>query len=263
MKRFIYLALGCLLTVGTMPQSTSAMEEYKNPVEFNDFINSIEDNILPESDYVVEIHEKTQHCIHHTASGKGVSGDIRHFSKPGRIITPTIIGHDSVVRLHDHKYWGYHLGIPKSQFNKMGIAYQRLDKICIGTEIDSWGPLKLINGEFRAWPNEYGTGTAKERAGKTIKVVVPENEVIEYADGFRGYNFFQKYTDFQIGTLEYLCKYYNDKHGIPMNYRGDMWDVCEDALKGVPGTYTHVSYRPDKSDCHPQPELISMLKSLS
>jgi len=45
-------------------------------------------------------------------------------------------------------------------------------------------------------------------------------------------------------------------------YNGNMWDVNEDALNGEPGVWTHVSYRSDKSDCHPQPELIDVLKSL-
>jgi hypothetical protein len=42
-----------------------------------------------------------------------------------------------------------------------------------------------------------------------------------------------------------------------------MWDVSKNALSGKPGIYTHVSYRKDKSDCVPQPELITALQSLS
>ena len=41
-----------------------------------------------------------------------------------------------------------------------------------------------------------------------------------------------------------------------------MWEVSQDALCGKPGIYTHVSFRKDKSDCHPQKELIQMLKEL-
>ena len=52
-------------------------------------------------------------------------------------------------------------------------------------------------------------------------------------------------------------------YNIPLGYRGDkIWDVSEEALKGEVGVWTHVSDRPDKSDCHPQPELLEMLKSL-
>ena len=41
-----------------------------------------------------------------------------------------------------------------------------------------------------------------------------------------------------------------------------MWDISDKALAGEAGVWTHVSFRTDKSDCHPQPELIQMLKSL-
>jgi hypothetical protein len=41
-----------------------------------------------------------------------------------------------------------------------------------------------------------------------------------------------------------------------------MWEVSKEALKSVPGIWSHTSVRSDKSDCHPQLELIAMLKSL-
>ena len=55
--------------------------------------------------------------------------------------------------------------------------------------------------------------------------------------------------------------FWNDRYNIPLEYNQDMWDVSINALKGAPGIWTHVSYRSDKSDCHPQPELIEMLQS--
>jgi hypothetical protein len=41
-----------------------------------------------------------------------------------------------------------------------------------------------------------------------------------------------------------------------------MWDISANALKGVNGIYTHVSYRSDKNDCSPQFNLIETLKTL-
>ena len=41
-----------------------------------------------------------------------------------------------------------------------------------------------------------------------------------------------------------------------------MWNISANALKAVPGVYTHNSYRKDKSDISPQPKMIAMLKSL-
>ena len=46
------------------------------------------------------------------------------------------------------------------------------------------------------------------------------------------------------------------------DYKKDMWDISRSALSGSPGIYTHVSYRKDKSDCHPQKDLIENLKNL-
>ena len=42
-----------------------------------------------------------------------------------------------------------------------------------------------------------------------------------------------------------------------------MWDVSKNALTGKPGVWSHTSYRFDKSDIHPQQEVIDMLKSLT
>ena len=41
-----------------------------------------------------------------------------------------------------------------------------------------------------------------------------------------------------------------------------MFETNSLTLKGYHEVFTHVSYREDKSDCHPQPDLIEMLKSM-
>jgi hypothetical protein len=46
-------------------------------------------------------------------------------------------------------------------------------------------------------------------------------------------------------------------------YNSDMWAVSHNAMSGVNGIYTHVSYRLDKADCVPQFNLIEMLKNLN
>jgi len=40
------------------------------------------------------------------------------------------------------------------------------------------------------------------------------------------------------------------------------WSPVTQAYALKPGVWTHVSYRSDKSDCHPDPNLIQMLKTL-
>jgi len=53
------------------------------------------------------------------------------------------------------------------------------------------------------------------------------------------------------------------KFNIKKAYNGDMWDISQNALNGVNGIYTHVSYRSDKNDMSPQFNLIQMLQNLS
>jgi hypothetical protein len=60
-----------------------------------------------------------------------------------------------------------------------------------------------------------------------------------------------------------LLIFWNERYGIPLDYNQDMWALSSKALSGQDGVWTHVSFREDKSDCHPQPELIEMLKSLA
>jgi len=92
--------------------------------------------------------------------------------------------------------------------------------------------------------------------------VAPIQNVQVYEQGFRGFYGFEKYTDAQIEAVRELLVFWNERYKIPLDYHDDMWDISNEALAGKAGVWTHVSYRKDKSDCHPQPELIEMLKSL-
>lgn len=216
---------------------------------------------FPATEYFADAVLKDQIVLHHTASGKGIDGDVNQFMKPGRIATHFIIGSDTIYQLFQEQFWGYHLGIQESTFKKLKLPYLNLNKTSIGIEIDNWGKLMKVDGEFRAWPNDYGRGS-QLRKGKPIKVVLDTNEVVEYSKSFRGSQFYQKYTDFQLAATSNLIKQLASKHSIPVTYNQDMWDVSLNALKNKPGIYTHVSYRADKSDCHPQRELINILKCL-
>ena len=40
-----------------------------------------------------------------------------------------------------------------------------------------------------------------------------------------------------------------------------MCDISRSTLSGNPGIYTHVSFRKDKSDCHPQEELVKIISN--
>jgi hypothetical protein len=109
-----------------------------------------------------------------------------------------------------------------------------------------WGGLKKIDNKlYTCYGNEYKDGMATF-----------------YEDGFRGYNYFDSYTQEQIQTLEELLIYWNQRYGIPLTYNADMFDVSKRALQNVPGIWSHTSFRADKSDIAPQNDMVQMLKSL-
>jgi len=208
---------------------------------------------FPDNQYYPIETTKKQLVLHHTVSGPGTAGDIQTWlSDAAHVATHFIIDRDGTpYQLFSSRYWAHHLGVTKDILTKYGFTDLQtrnvdLNQYSIGFEIDNWGFLKKgDDGKFRT---VYGN--------------VVNTEIQEYPNLFRGERYYEKYTDAQIQTIGELLLYFNLKFNIPMNYNEDMWDMSKNALSGKPGVYTHVSYRPDKSDCHPQPELVEMLKSL-
>lgn len=211
---------------------------------------------FPDNQYYREETNKNQIVLHHTVSGPGIDGDIATWlNDSSRIATHFIVERNGVInQCFSSKYWGHHLGL-KSEFLKSNgfKDYQTrntlLNKSSISIEIDSWGILtKNTNGSYNSCYN---------------KPVSSNIGVIKYDKKYRGGQYFEKYTTEQIIAVSELIVYLSKKYNIPLNYNSDMWDVSKLALGGNSGIYTHTSYRSDKSDCHPQPELITMLKSLN
>lgn len=207
---------------------------------------------FPEDQYIREAYDKNQIVLHHTVSGQGVNGDIAWWRKTAvRVGTAIIIGWDGkIYQCFSSKYWAYHLGL-KTANNKP------LNKGSIGVEIDAWGGLVRTNRQW--YPAKWDSVSSKFVANTSVS---PIQNVQVYPQGFRGFYGFEKYTDEQIEAVRQLLVFWNERYDIPLDYHEDMWDVSDNALDGKDGIWTHVSYRKDKSDCHPQPELIEMLKSL-
>jgi hypothetical protein len=198
---------------------------------------------FPESQFYKEEHKKEIVVLHHTASGRGEDGDYKHWLEtPDRIATCIIIEpNGDCAQLFNSRYWGHHIGCAHAN-------NRELNKKSIALEIDSWGGLNydLKSGKYLSY----------------VGTPVPKEEVIEYEKAFRGYRFFQKYTDDALEATRKLLLFWHETHGIPLDYNEDMWDVSDRALNKAPGVWTHVSYLKSKSDCHPQPELIQMLREL-
>ena len=225
------------------------------------------------SQYFTDQTNKNQIVLHHTVSGgkwgiDAIKGDINHFyEQEAKIAVHFIISRDGTInQLFSIKNWGYHLGIPQKTFNDYNIHLSEdhlLDKKSISIEIDSWGPLLQDNVTKKWYPTTWDTANKKPIINKHANPISEEN-IVFYKNSFRGFNAYEKYTNEQIyavkQTIFSIKEIFNN---IELNYHEDMWDISINALNGTNGIWTHVSYRKDKSDCHPQPELIQMLKLLS
>jgi len=145
---------------------------------------------------------------------------------------------------------------PKSPFAKeFKEKYYRnyhqqtyIDFSAVQVELCNWGYLENRNGTFYNYVNKAVTSD--------------RNEVQHYAGGFKGYEWYQKYTDAQIESLRQMLLWCHQEFKIPLDYHADMWDLSLRAIAGEPGVWSHTSYLCWKSDAHPQPELVEMLKSL-
>lgn len=242
---------------------------------------------FPEDQYVRTETSKIQIVLHHTVSGgkEDVSSDVKWWRDKGeRVATPFIVSRTgNIYQLFNTDYWAYHLGLSTANNKK-------LNQISIGIEIDSWGG--LINGTrpdgVTGWfptimdrDGDKQTAEPKDNE-EPIKNVQLYNENNGYPNGFRGFKAFEKYTNAQINAVKDIILSLQEKfNNIDLRYKTDMWDitydsnglpsgsedgawgVSENALNGNSGVWTHVSYRTDKSDCHPQPELVEMLRNLT
>lgn len=193
--------------------------------------------------YYKDVYNKKQITLHHTVSGPGIRGDLATWKKfNSNIGTCVIIDRDGTInQLFSSKFWAYHLGCGKSS----------LDKHSIAIELDNWGQLEEKEG------NLY-----------TIYGNIVDVPTVHYSTGFRGEQLFEAYHHDQLRSLGELLLYWNKRYDITLNYHEDMWDVSQNALNGDEGVWTHVSYRPwpstrNKWDCHPDPNLKSLLKTLS
>jgi hypothetical protein len=232
----------------------------------------IYDNLLTDEEYYKKPTQKNTIWLHHTAGGSRpdwtIGGWEKDFQKDGsgnpildesgkpkpiRIATSYVIGRSSssinerlwdgkVVRAFDDKFWAYHLGISRSN-NEL------LNSRSIGIEICNYGPLRLTSdGRFINWVNKP----------------INESEVCELSKPFRGFKYWEKYTNAQLDATAKLILYLSKKWEIEIDkgiYNID-WFEYNERWFSLGGLRTHTQVRRDKYDLFPQKELIEMLNSL-
>lgn len=212
------------------------------------------------SQYIPEESDKRQIVLHHSAGWDDARGMFAGWAADKQRVGTCmgIVDDGTIYQCFPEKYWAWHINVLSvgnksmrdaklKQYRTMKHA-MLLEKQSLGVEVCNWGPLNYDeNGSFTTW------------AGVPFK---DEKKIINYEHGFRSRNFYERYTDQEIESLWRLIRHWCIQYNIPTTYNSDMWNVSERAISGTPGIWAHVSYRSDKTDMHPQPELIEMLKSL-
>ena len=178
---------------------------------------------FPDTQYVREETAKKQIVLHHTVSGDSVNGDMSWWlHTTERVATAYVISREG----HLHRCFD--------------------DRFTQHTD-----------GKF------YPITTQNGKVVPNLKCK-PVRNIYEYctAQKYRGFQYFERYTTAQLDTLGELLRHLMETHRIKPNYQSDIWNVTPRALLGQEGIFAHASYRQDKSDAHPQVELVNLLKSL-
>lgn len=186
--------------------------------------------------------------LHHTAGASAQSAIEWWNSKPDRIATPFIIERDGAIYQNfDPALWSYALGVKGGTF---------IEKAAIHIEIVSYGGLVKEGDEFF-------TSTPHS------KTHINPAEVVPMIPSYRGFNYFQDYTDAQVASVLALVPYLlNLFPSIKVQPSiKDFW-LLRDLMdsKGImslpSGIWSHTTVRRDKSDIIPQQNLIEGLYGL-
>jgi len=196
--------------------------------------------------------------LHHTVSG-GSPFSIKKYFEDKPFATQFVLGSqgDFVQCYKDMDNWGWHLNV--NSVKKIITTQQErfLAENSTSVEICNFGAVDYKNGKFY---NAYDR-------------LIDESLLIDYRTiygnnyKFRGATHFEKYTDAQIKSLKFwiidMLKIYglslsNDDRKIDESW----FNFDKNAYEGKYALFTHTNVRTDKSDLHPQPEIIQMLKEI-
>ncbi|HAS45054.1 MAG TPA: hypothetical protein DCS93_31520 [Microscillaceae bacterium] len=141
---------------------------------------------------------------------------------------------------------------------------------------DSQGSETALSSEYIQHYTEEMSKEVFNKNGTWKKFFSPGSDDNDYKKGYRGNEYFLKYSDKQLESLKKLLVYLCIEEDIPMqNDKEKIFHMIPDfsalplpkdpfskAINKYPGIYTHTTVKVDKSDCHPQPELIQVLTEI-
>ena len=226
---------------------------------------------------------KLQFVMHHTAGNYSIDTCIGIWRKRSdRICCHYIIQRNGTYeQLIPLKWYGNHIGSSKTKG-------RWLQQHSISVELEGLGYLKKKtsgpvdeNTVFQQSSRKYNLKKLRQGqpdfpVGRPYKLVPgPENggkgKLVEWGT-YKGYDWYQTYTKKQLAKLstvmiEITLKYPNIKMGVNSKIFYEKFPVKKHAqTTGLGGggtvnnrSFTHNSYRSDKSDVFPQKELIQML----
>lgn len=235
-------------------------------IQETDSAYQIDELLLSKDEYVTEygkIQNRKQIFLHHTSGWNDPYATVKSWENDsrGKIGTHYVIGginvktgdakHDgTIIKCIPDDYFGWHLG----STTKDGINFE-MHKTSIGIEICNFGYLTQKNGKFYTYTGQ----------------VVPNNFVEDLGFKFRGYQYWHKYTDKQIDSLEIVLEMLAKKYSIDLSKGlaerllklsdNDAFEYSKDATSGkLLGILSHTNVRKDKTDVSPQKNLVKMLK---
>lgn len=211
---------------------------------YTTLLNPIE---LPFDGYFNQKQDKNIILWHHSAGWDNARGMYQWWVEDGRIHVATSTGitdNGQLYRGFDEGDWAYHIGCKKADFARFGLPdiSSQLERQSIGIEVCSAGSL---DQNKKSW---FGFQPSEDR-------------IIEL--DYKGFKYYETITAREVRRLKYWTLLNAIRFEVPLYYREwDMWNLSKDALSGVPGIYTHNSFRSDKNDLSPQPHVIKMAKDL-
>jgi len=211
---------------------------------------------------------KTQIYLHHTAGWQKVKRVVDGFNKRTDHVATHFVTNNNgeAEQLFPDEAWAYHLGIKQATFTKVGAAYQNLNKISLGIEMCSIGPLKLRGSRYYCYPNDYTTpfDPNAPNAGAIERIVDKNNK----ASTYKGHSYCEGFTEQHRAKVFTVVRKWSSKYGIPLVYDFDRLfpakgTVVKSALLGTPGIYTHNSVKTTKLDIMPTSNNLALLKALA
>lgn len=215
------------------------------PIDYAKEIKVIVSKQLASSQYIKQNFKKSQIFVHFTLGGQHSENVINNWDSGEPQVSSAYVIDGETAHIHETynpNFWSYHLGIKGTN--------GKLDKISIGIEMCSWGPLTEKDGKFFTYTN------------KEIEV----DKVYTLDEPFRGFLHYYAYSEEQLNSLEKLMCWLIEKYEISVqNFFDKNWfEYNEDIIKKItPGIYSHSSVRHDKYDSYPDKRLIELLNRIS